>query len=195
MLMIAYAFIVMLIGFITTCPIFLAWRKFQIEYNFHFHLVIMMAHKIYYHHLTADLWTSCNDFWRTCNAFCCLCHLQSEGPHLLAGEAPSPSGSHGEQGAGGQRACADALWHDRVKRRVPAKKEDKQPEEVKGAEEVFALTPKSKEATMATYAGDYDVKKSLVNTMLKSTPGCLETKTRKLFTVGCTTKTHFSKLK
>ena len=38
----------------------------------------------------------------------------------------------------------------RVKRRVPAKKEDKQPEEVKGGEEVFALTPKSKEATMAT---------------------------------------------
>ena len=66
----------------------------------------------------------------------------------------------------------------RVKRRVPAKKEDKQPEEVKGGEEVFALTPKSKEATMATYAGDYDIKKSLVNTMLKSTPGCLETKTR-----------------
>ena len=65
----------------------------------------------------------------------------------------------------------------RVKRRVPADKEDKQPE-VKGGEEVFALTPKSKEATMATYAGDYDIKKSLVNTMLKSTPGCLETKTR-----------------
>ena len=38
----------------------------------------------------------------------------------------------------------------RAKRRVPAKKEDKQPEEVKGGEEVFALTPKSKEATMAT---------------------------------------------
>ena len=46
----------------------------------------------------------------------------------------------------------------RVKRRVPAKKEDKQPEEVKGGEEVFALTPKSKEATMATYTADYDIK-------------------------------------
>lgn len=59
----------MLIGFVTTCSIFSAWRKFQIEYNFHFHLVIMMAYKIYYHHLTADLWTSCNDFWTSCNAF------------------------------------------------------------------------------------------------------------------------------
>ena len=65
----------------------------------------------------------------------------------------------------------------RVKRRVPAKKENKEPEVVKAGEEVFALTPKSK-ATMASYAGDYDVKKILVNTMLKkSTPG-LETKSK-----------------
>ena len=28
-----------------------------------------MAYKIYYHHLIADLWTSCNDFWTSCNAF------------------------------------------------------------------------------------------------------------------------------
>ena len=47
----------------------------------------------------------------------------------------------------------------RVKRRVPAKKENKEPEVVKAGEEVFALTPKSK-ATMASYAGDYDVKKT-----------------------------------
>ena len=51
--------------------------------NFHFHLIIMMAYEIYYHHLTADLSTSCNDFGTSCNAFYCLCHLQQEGPHLL----------------------------------------------------------------------------------------------------------------
>ena len=69
----------------------------------------------------------------------------------------------------------------RVKRRVPAEKEDKQvadihgegqrrqpAEEVKGGEEVFALTPKSKEASMATYAGDCGVKRSLVDTMLRA---------------------------
>ena len=38
-------------------------------------------------------------------------------------------------------------------------------------EEVFTLTPKSKnEASLATYAGDYDLKRSLVDTMLKKTP-------------------------
>ena len=139
MLMIASAFIVMLIGFITTCSIFLAWRKFQIEYNFHFHLVIMMAHKIYYRHLTADLWTSWNDFWRTCNAFCCLCHLQSEGPHLLAGEALWGSHENKEQEAREHAQMLSDMTVIRVKRRVPAKKEDKQPEEVKGGEDLNTL--------------------------------------------------------
>ena len=59
----------------------------------------------------------------------------------------------------------------RVKRRVPAEKEEKQVvKEVKESEKVFPLNPKPKEASKATYAGDYGVKKSLVDTMLKSTP-------------------------
>ena len=41
--------------------------------------------------------------------------------------------------------------HGECQRRQPA-------EEVKGGEEVFALTPKSKETSMATYAGDYGAK-------------------------------------
>ena len=44
----------------------------------------------------------------------------------------------------------------RVKRRVPAEKEKKQVvEEVKESEKVFPLNPKPKEASKATYAGDY----------------------------------------
>ena len=41
---------------------------------------------------------------------------------------------------------------------------------MKESEKVFPLNPKPKEASKATYAGDYGVKKSLVDTMLKSTP-------------------------
>ena len=39
---------------------------------------------------------------------------------------------------------------------------------MKESEKVFPLNPKPKEASKATYAGDYGVKKSLIDTMLKS---------------------------
>ena len=41
---------------------------------------------------------------------------------------------------------------------------------MKESEKVFPLNPKPKEASKATYAGDYGVKKSLIDTMLKSSP-------------------------
>ena len=62
----------------------------------------------------------------------------------------------------------------RVKKRVPSEKVKVKEhaiaeEEKEEEEEVFTLTPK-KEASLASYAGDYDLKRSLVDNMLKRTP-------------------------